>query len=419
MQQRGFSETAEGPRQGLICFDRFTIDLDRGSLRQDGKEIWLRPKSLAVLCYLAENAGRLILKEEIFAALWPDAAVTDDSLVQCIGEVRRALGNDCRRIVQTIPRRGYLFNTAVSCSEIKWEPTSTAVAAPRPRPALAYIGRARVSRFTSRPSTGGCMREVIPTPIPGLDLRREYGHHQSPAIRAGGMVFCSGMVAIDPQSGERQHGTVTSEARRIFENLKLLLESTGLSLDRLVQVHAMIYDRIEYDVLNRLYRRYVPNAPPARTVMSVQIEAGFKVMLDVIAAAEARQPAAMIYPRQVIEPGGWRRPGLPHSRAVRAGEFVFLSGMTATDPTTGTPARGTVAAETRRILTNLGELLEAAGSSLAKVVKVNALIYSMLEYENMNSVYREFFPVDPPARTVCGAGLIGGHKVEIECVALA
>ncbi len=198
------------------------------------------------------------------------------------------------------------------------------------------------------------MREVIPTPIPGLDLRREYGHHQSPAIRAGGMVFCSGMVAIDPQSGERQHGTVTSEARRIFENLKLLLESTGLSLDRLVQVHAMIYDRIEYDVLNRLYRRYVPNAPPARTVMSVQIEAGFKVMLDVIAAAEARQPAAMIYPRQVIEPGGWRRPGLPHSRAVRAGEFVFLSGMTATDPTTGTPARGTVAAETRRILFDAG-----------------------------------------------------------------
>jgi 2-iminobutanoate/2-iminopropanoate deaminase len=128
------------------------------------------------------------------------------------------------------------------------------------------------------------MREVVPAPVPGLDLHREYGHHQSPAIRAGGMVFCSGMVAIDPQSGDRQHGTVTSEARRIFENLKLLLESTGLSLDRLVQVHAMIYDRIEYDVLNRLYRQYVPNAPPARTVMSVQIEAGFRVMLDVIAA---------------------------------------------------------------------------------------------------------------------------------------
>src|SRR5689334_1215149 len=266
---------------------------------------------------------------------------------------------------------------------------------------------------------GGRMRDVIPAPVPGLDFRREYGHHQSPAIRAGGLIFCSGMVAINPETGEREHGTVTSETRRIFENLNALLASAGASLDRIVQVHAMIYDRIEYDVLNRAYRRYVPNAPPARTVMSVQIEAGFKVMLDVIAAAETRQPAAMIYPRQVVEPGGWRRPGLPLSPAIRAGDFVFLSGMTATDPTTGAPARGTVAAETRQILTNMGELLEAAGSSLAKVVKVNALIYSMLEYENMNSVYREFFLVDPPARTVCGAGLIGGHKVEIECVALA
>ena len=69
----------------------------------------------------------------------------------------------------------------------------------------------------------------------------------------------------------------------------------------------------------------------------------------------------------MIEPGGWPWPGLPLSPAIRAGEFVFLSGMTAADPTTGAPACGTVAAETRQILTNLGELLEAAGSSLAKV----------------------------------------------------
>ena len=128
------------------------------------------------------------------------------------------------------------------------------------------------------------MREILPVPS-GLDLRHHYGHHQSPAIRAGGLIFCSGMVAVNPETGEREHGTLTSEARRIFENLKLLLESAGSSLDRLVQVHAMIYDRIEYDVLNRLYRQYVPNAPPAPTVMSVQIEADFKVMLDVIAAA--------------------------------------------------------------------------------------------------------------------------------------
>ena len=64
---------------------------------------------------------------------------------------------------------------------------------------------------------------------------------------------------------------------------------------------SMIYDRIEYDVLNRAYRQYVPNAPPARTIMSVQIEAGFKVMLDVIAAAETRPAADMTHPKQAIE----------------------------------------------------------------------------------------------------------------------
>jgi 2-iminobutanoate/2-iminopropanoate deaminase len=271
---------------------------------------------------------------------------------------------------------------------------------------------------------GDSMRDVISAPAPGLDLGREYGHHQGPAIRAGGLIFCSGMVAINPESGEREHGTVTSETRRIFENLKLMLESAGSSLDRLVQVHAMIYDRIEYDVLNRGYRKFVPNAPPARTVMSVQIEAGFKVMLDVIAAPERCAGAPTTLSREVIAPGkptldAARKSNLPLSPAIRAGDFVFLSGMAAIDRATGEPAHGTVAAETRQILNNMGEVLEAAGSSLAKVVKVNVLIYSMLEYENMNSVYREFFPTDPPARTVCGARLIGGHKVEIESVALA
>ena len=127
----------------------------------------------------------------------------------------------------------------------------------------------------------------------------------------------------------------------------------------------------------------------------------------------------MTLSRQVIAVESARKFELPLSPAVRGGDFVFLSGMAATDPATGERVHATVAAETRQILANMGKLLEAAGSSLANVVKVNVLIYSMLEYENMNSVYREFFPADPPARTVCGAKLIGGHKVEIDCIALA
>src|SRR6516164_7587874 len=105
--------------------------------------------------------------------------------------------------------------------------------------------------------------------------------------------------------------------------------------------------------------------------------------------------------------------------AVRGGDFLFVSGVMALDPASGEPMRGTTAGETRRILTQLAQLLAAAGSSLDKVVKVNVLLASMLEAPNMNEVYGRFFPDPPPARTVCGARLPDGAKVMIECTALA
>ena len=70
---------------------------------------------------------------------------------------------------------------------------------------------------------------------------------------------------------------------------------------------------------------------------------------------------------------------------------------------------GTVASETRQILSNMAHMLEFAGSAMNKVVKVNVLLYDMLEWDNMNCVYREFFPgPDPPARTTCGVQLAAG-----------
>jgi 2-iminobutanoate/2-iminopropanoate deaminase len=126
-------------------------------------------------------------------------------------------------------------------------------------------------------------RVVVPPPCRGLDMSAGYGWVQSTAIRAGDYLFVSGVVAIDPASGERLNGTLTSEAHRAFQNLKLVLEGAGASLERLVQVRAMIYDRIEYDALNRVYRQYLPSGPPARTVWSVRIVDAFKVQLDAIA----------------------------------------------------------------------------------------------------------------------------------------
>jgi 2-iminobutanoate/2-iminopropanoate deaminase len=104
---------------------------------------------------------------------------------------------------------------------------------------------------------------------------------------------------------------------------------------------------------------------------------------------------------------------------VRGGDLLFVAGLTAVDAQSGAPRRGTVASETQVILENLSRLLEAAGSGMDKVVKVNVLLHSMLEAPNMNDVYAGFFPGTPPARTVCGARLPDGVKVVIECTALA
>ena len=97
----------------VLRFDRFVLDLTRGCLRAGDADIGLRPKAFEVLCYLVENAGRLVPKQELFEAVWPNVSVCDDSLVQCIRELRNKLGDDDRRLIKTVSRRGYLLDAAV------------------------------------------------------------------------------------------------------------------------------------------------------------------------------------------------------------------------------------------------------------------------------------------------------------------
>ena len=101
------------PSADIIGFGRFTIDLRRGCLCLDDSEIKLRPKSFAVLLCLAENAGRLVAKDEIIHAVWPSVTVTDESLARCISDVRQALGDSEQQIIRTLPRRGYLLTGPV------------------------------------------------------------------------------------------------------------------------------------------------------------------------------------------------------------------------------------------------------------------------------------------------------------------
>jgi predicted ATPase/DNA-binding winged helix-turn-helix (wHTH) protein/predicted negative regulator of RcsB-dependent stress response len=95
-------------------FREFKLDVTRGCLLKGEKEIKLRPKVYEALKYLVENPGRLISKKELIQAVWPETFVTDDSLVQCTVELRRALEDHAQQLLKTVPRRGYLFTAEVT-----------------------------------------------------------------------------------------------------------------------------------------------------------------------------------------------------------------------------------------------------------------------------------------------------------------
>jgi TolB-like protein/DNA-binding winged helix-turn-helix (wHTH) protein/tetratricopeptide (TPR) repeat protein len=111
-------ESVPNPRPGgSICqFLGVRLDTRRQRLIRGDQEIRLRPRTYDVLVFLAAHPGRLISKQELLDAVWSDVAVTDDSIVQCLMEIRRALG-PAQDAIETVRGRGYLLNTAVAWSD--------------------------------------------------------------------------------------------------------------------------------------------------------------------------------------------------------------------------------------------------------------------------------------------------------------
>ncbi len=123
--------------------------------------------------------------------------------------------------------------------------------------------------------------------------------------------------------------------------------------------------------------------------------------------------------REVVLPEGGAKPIGPYSPGIRAGNHLFASGTTGIDPDTRQLVSGGVEDQTRQALANLSKVLEAGGSSLARVVKTTVFMTDLDAFGAMNEVYAGFFGEQPPARsTIQVAGLPGGAAVEIEAIAL-
>jgi len=122
--------------------------------------------------------------------------------------------------------------------------------------------------------------------------------------------------------------------------------------------------------------------------------------------------------RQPIQPPGTKASSAPLSSAIDTGDFIYVSGQGALNLATGEYLKGDVQSETRQVFENIKTILQAAGTSLDRVVKCNVYLRDINDFAAMNEVYKTYFSTPYPARTTIQAGALPlGFAVEIECIA--
>lgn len=201
-----------------LRFDRFTLEPDTRTLTCDGTGVPLRPKSFDLLWHLATHAPRAAAKEELLAAVWPSVVVGDDSLVQCIGDIRVALNDTERRLVQTIPRRGYRLHADVHPRE-----------APVPEsPGIRAADHA--SQHTDNVAS-------IPAPAPAPAGRRRWGPTRWVAL-ASVLLAAAALFIVTPRANR---STATGTGRSISIAV-LPLRNLGADADQAYLAEALTYD---------------------------------------------------------------------------------------------------------------------------------------------------------------------------------
>jgi DNA-binding winged helix-turn-helix (wHTH) protein/Flp pilus assembly protein TadD len=200
--------------RGIYRFDHFRLDPWRGVLtRDDGKELHLRPKSFALLQMLLDHPGRLFGREELLQALWPDVIVTDDSLTQCVGDLRQALGDRAAEVLRTVPRRGYRLSAEVS-REMPLPPASAA-----PSPPLAASAAREVPMLARRDAL---QLQLLRTP-PGDEAGAQFASALMSELTAE-LVRCDGLRVVADTDARPEAYRLIGEVRCTPTEMRALLQ---------------------------------------------------------------------------------------------------------------------------------------------------------------------------------------------------
>lgn len=311
----------------VFRFEEFSLDLRRGMLRCGDGERGLRAKGFALLLYLIENAGRLVSKDELIGALWPDVVVGDESLARCISDVRHALADHDQRIIKTVLRRGYVFIAAVSIDEAEpdeiWPEHETAPAVPRsgdqvPKPARKSTNLAepmgemlgREQELAELPRYLELSRLVTLTGPSGIGktrLARELGWRMRAVVRDGvwrvDLATCrdpsSVAVAVALELGSAEASVDAIAAAIAERHLLLIIDNcehlaayaAALTIGLLQQVPGLRVLATSQEPLHippeRAYLlEPLPVPPPAATVSEIEASAAVRLFVARAQAAD-------------------------------------------------------------------------------------------------------------------------------------
>jgi 2-iminobutanoate/2-iminopropanoate deaminase len=226
----------------------------------------------------------------------------------------------------------------------------------------------------------------------------------SPAIKAGGFVYVSGMLPTDVKAD------FAGQTKQVFNDLQAVLKQAGSSLDMVATATVMLQNASDFAAMDQIWREQFKGDPPARTtIIGSMVRPGALIEIAVTAIPTGGE-------RKAILPAGWMRPS--YSYAIQSGDTLFMAGLVSRNGRDNSQVQGDVPAQTRTLMDNAGEILKAAGMGYGDLVAGKVALRDMTHFQVMNEAYRSYWEKDRPARVSCQAAPPGTFDVEVTFIAI-
>jgi 2-iminobutanoate/2-iminopropanoate deaminase len=227
----------------------------------------------------------------------------------------------------------------------------------------------------------------------------------SAAVKADGLIYVSGTLAAGA-------GDIKAQTKQVLDTINTTLKSAGSSLANAASMTVYLKNQSDFAAMNDVYKTYWTKDPPARTTVMVPLLNEGLVEIAAVAVPDGGN-------RVVVNPSEWAASPNPYSYGIKTGNTLFMAGLVSRNGKDNTAVKGDMSAQTKTVMENGAAVLKAAGMSFADVVSSRIYISDQAAFQDMNTVYRTYFPTDPPARaTVKALMTTNDYIVEVTMVAV-